>query len=384
MPRLTASLREERSPSLVRRVAEFDGGSVWWEVSGEALPPKLSAHDLAATALVHLAMHRKQDLHIAGPVTRSLLEGLEDYVALWSVWRPDLYQAIEVSAAEEVQGSVGPDNRAIAAFSGGVDATFTMWRHTMKRAGRRSRDVVAGTLIHGLDLPLNNDEAIASAHRTASETLASVGVPLAITRTNWRDLCVDWEMEFGVGVASCLRNWQGAAGYALLGSDEDYTRLVAPWGGHPLPYGMASSTDFQVVYDGGEFSRTEKVAALADWAVGVRNLRVCWQGPMTGQNCGVCEKCLRTKMNFMASGIDPPAGLGPAVTPAQVRGLVLHNEGVLVLMEEIAATARQGGIKDPWVDALAAKISSTRLKQAAKRLPVVQALKRVRRKLGAR
>ncbi len=44
--------------------------------------------------------------------------------------------------------------RAIAAFSGGVDSTYTIWRHTMGGAERLTRKIEAGLLVHGFDIPL--------------------------------------------------------------------------------------------------------------------------------------------------------------------------------------------------------------------------------------
>ena len=53
----------------------------------------------------------------------------------------------------------------------------------------------------------------------------SIRVPLVVLRTNWRpEVCVHWEMEFGAGVATCLRNWQGTVDTGLMGSDHDYAR----------------------------------------------------------------------------------------------------------------------------------------------------------------
>lgn len=380
---IVADMKETRRADRVRRAVRFDHHEVWWEVRGE-LPAPLAVHDIAATALVHRAMHQGRDLHVLGPVTRSLLEGLEEYVGLWTAWRPGYYSRIDVTADEEVV--TGPQRKeAIAAFSGGVDASFTLLRHAQKRAGRSTRPIRSAVLVQGLDIPLDADAPFAVAERTAREMLGSLGVPLSIVRTNWkRDVCFDWEMEFGIGVASCLRNWQGEVGFGLLGSDEDYARLVKPWGGHPLPYHLASSDDFQVVYDGGAHTRTQKVDLLSGWPAGAERLRVCWEDHSTGGNCGRCEKCIRTKLNFLAGGHPPPRCLGDAPTPAEIAGLRLRSEAHIRLMEEIVDEAASRNISAPWLDALRARIRRTRRVEAIKAMPLLAPARAAWRKLRGR
>lgn len=364
--KLVVQLREVRSAGQVKRIASFGDQQVWWELTGqdEYLPAPLQVHDMAATALVFVAMHRGQDMYIDGPVTFSLLKNLEDLIACWVAWRPDLYQHIQVSAARELADDairLPQTQQAVAAFSGGLDASFTAWRHVTGRAGRRSYHLLAGVLIQGFDIALNADAAFDITVASAADSLQSINVPMVTLKTNWRDVaCVNWEMEFGNGVATCLRNWQGSVHAGLVGSDEDYTRLVLPWGGNPITYAMLSSRDFQVVYDGGEFARTEKAERILDWEVGLRNLRVCWEGPITGRNCGRCEKCLRTKLNFMAVGAELPESLAGKPSDAQIRALRAGNHAQLVLLDEIVQIAEKRNIKAPWLSALKLTIRKNR------------------------
>lgn len=365
---LKVSLSETRSPTRVTRTLKFADKEIWWRISGEnfIFPPRLALHDMAATGLIFFAMHHGEDLHIDGPVTASLLENLEDFIASWVNWRPDLYQRINISAAEEVwhqaeSSSSAMGGRAIAAFSGGLDASFTIWRHVSKKAGRRNRNMIAGVLIHGFDIPIGAHQAFATAYETAAESLNSLKIPIAVVETNWRtEGCVNWELEFGAGVATCLRNWQGWADTALLASDEDYRRLFLPWGGNPITYGMLSSTDFKVVYDGGEFSRSEKAESIVDWPVGLRNLRVCWQGPLTGENCGICEKCLRTKLNFLVVGAPLPQSLSQMPTISQILRIRVKNIH-RSLLNEIVETASKRNVTNIWLTAVKVAILRNKL-----------------------
>lgn len=367
---ITVTLSEERSQGLVRRIAKSLDKEVWWDIKGpdEALPPPLKVHDMAASCFIFHAMSKGEDLYIAGPVSRSLLENLEDLVVSWVNYCPHLYKKIRIYSAVEVcmKTSTAPQakNRAIAAFSGGLDASFTAWRHHNQRVGRRSRKLLAGALIQGFDIPLDATKAFENTIASTSNTLQSIGVPLVTVQTNWKnEVCTNWEMEFGNGVATCLMNWLGAVDTALIGSDMDFRRLVFPWGGSPMTYGMLSSDGFKVIYDGGEYARTEKVEGISDWDIGLRNLRVCWAGPLTGKNCGVCEKCIRTKLNFLAVGAKLPPSLLGMPSLFSVSRLRTSNEQQISLLNDIVDTAVQRNIEGPWVKALKFAIFKNKLVQ---------------------
>lgn len=365
---ITVKLTEERSDGLVRRVAKSLDKEVWWNIRGDndVLPPPLDLHDMAATCFIFHAMNKGEDLYIAGPVSRSLLENLEDLVVSWVNWCPQLYKKIRIYSAEEVSdpsrtASPQTKNMAITAFSGGLDASFTAWRHHNHRVGRKSRKLLAGVMIHGFDIPLNESEAFDKSAASAANTLSSIGLKLVTVQTNWRSqVCTHWEMEFGDGVSTCLMNWLGAVDTALIGSDMDYRRLIYPWGGSPMTYSMLSNDGFKVIYDGGEYARTEKTKGISDWEVGLNNLRVCWQKPYIG-NCGVCEKCVRTKLNFLAMGVPLPSSLTGMPSLFAVARLRTSNEQQISLLNDIVDTATQKNIEGPWVQALKFAIYKNKL-----------------------
>jgi hypothetical protein len=69
------------------------------------------------------------------------------------------------------------------------------------------------------------------------------------------------------------------------------------------------------MHDGGRFSRLEKVRDLASWPTAIAALRVCPTRLEDGANCGRCEKCLRTRLELLAAGIDETSAFGPSLTP---------------------------------------------------------------------
>jgi hypothetical protein len=364
-------LTDEHGAEGVRRTIRFGSEEIWWAIDGpaDALPAPLATHDLAAVALIFRAMREGCHLHVDGPVSLPLLEGLEEFVACWVLWRPDLYRRITVSASEEVAPSLSLERRerAVVAFSGGVDGAFTFWRHHRRQAGRRSRSIQCAVLIHGFDIPLQQSAAFEVAFSQASDTLRSVEKPLARLTTNWRAEGSQWEKEFGAGLAACLLNWEGSVGSALIGADHDYAHLSIPWGSNPISFSMLSTPSFEVVYDGAGFRRTEKVAALSDWPEALSNLRVCWENVETGKNCGTCQKCVRTKLNFLAAGLPLPEALAEAPDPRQIRQINVRSGGQLEYLDDILTFAKQRGMQEYWVDPLKVAIKRSRRRIALRR-----------------
>ncbi len=91
-----------------------------------------------------------------------------------------------------------------------------------------------------------------------------------------------------------------------------------PVGSHPAVDGLMSSQRVSVIHDGSRFSRLEKVRELAAWPTALAVLRVCPEGPSGRANCGQCEKCLRTRLELLAAGVDETASLGPSLTPIEL------------------------------------------------------------------
>ncbi len=99
---------------------------------------------------------------------------------------------------------------------------------------------------------------------------------------------------------------QGGYSEGLIPSSLPYHALVLPWGSNPLTDPLLSIRTFAIVHDGAAFTRAEKVKQIAHWRQALQNLRVCWEGDRKDGNCGHCEKCIQTILNFRAVGLGLP------------------------------------------------------------------------------
>ena len=172
------------------------------------------------------------------------------------------------------------DRRAIAAFSGGVDSVFTILRHNRDHLGNASYPLHHSVLmVHGFDVPLSSPEQLVSLRERTKPLLDELKLKSLTMRTNLKEINLqDWEDSFMAQLACCLHNYSHNFYYALVGSSEPDDGSVLPWGSNPATDYLLSGGTMRLVHDGAGFSRTEKVAYIANNRTASRVLKVCWEG----------------------------------------------------------------------------------------------------------
>jgi hypothetical protein len=361
--KLVISAREERREhSVIRTVlirSDADVRSVSYEISGEILPPPMQVYDFAVVAAIFIALREGRPIHVEGPVTESLLRNLEEFQEAWAMWRRS-YKCVGITADQILPPPPPQPRKGVFAASGGVDATFALLRHHSGHAGLRTARPVCAMMVHGFDIPLTKRDAFDRAHRGVAAMTSALGIPLATVRTNWREVaCKNWLMEYYSALSSCLHLFHGLANVGVAGAGEDYAHLVFPWASNPVTNHLLSGGGFEVHTEGGGFDRTARVRLICDYPEIASKLRVCWEGPITGENCGRCEKCVRTMLNFMAIKQEPLCFSGKP-THAQILGLTARNPIQLAFLREILANARKNGVRERWPSTLAIAIAKNR------------------------
>ncbi|MBF0586893.1 hypothetical protein INT08_06165 [Prosthecochloris sp. N3] len=301
--------------------------------------PQRGDHALVVALLY--GMRHGWDIRVEGDVSPRLLEGLEALQAIWWRWAPDLYTQVSITAAREIEAPAAAPKSGLFAFSGGVDGTYTFFKHFHGAAGRATCRPAAALLVHGMDIPLNQSLVFDSALARGSRMLEETNIPLLPIRTNSRDLGMNWEHSYGLQLAGCFLVFQGSFDMAFKASGEPYEDLVMPWGSTPLTDQLASTERMKMVHDGCEASRSEKVDWLVKHTTVCDYLRVCWEGPTLDRNCGGCEKCIRTMLNFWQNGHTVSAAFPTRLTPDLVsRGLQPRNSTQLKELQSILRLAK--------------------------------------------
>ena len=346
----------------IRRVArtEYFRGSkqvgsdeIYFDVFAPRAARSLPAADWSVLAVLFRAMREGRDIYIDAPVSKSLLDNLEEFQAAFSMWLPKLKKVDIIAQSEVTSSPAAPADDAVVAFSGGVDASFTVYRHLFKKAGKRHKNLRTAVLVHGFDIPPDKDEAFRKAADTAETILGDTGISIATVRTNVKLLLgFSWEQSFVAALGACLHQFSAEHGTALIASGESYLDAVYPWGSNPATNHLLGSDYMRFVTDGSGFSRTQKVAHVAEWPVARDNVRVCWEGPITGRNCGKCEKCIRTILNFRAVGVPLTRAFPVDVSDDRIRDLKLRRPIHLSLFVDIYEAARTRGLTGSWLTEL--------------------------------
>jgi hypothetical protein len=337
--------------------------TLFFELQGEHLPPPPERHDYLVLALLFFAMRHATDLHVEGRVSRELLINLEEFQRAWCAWRPDVYRPIRISCDEELEPAApSPWRRGVVALSGGVDGTFSMLQHLPGTTARDRCELVTAMLVHGLEIPLEAERAFELATENAAAVTAQANLPLALVRTDWRqNFSLAWEDDFCTGLAACLNLFSGTTSCGLLGSDEDYAHLAFPWGSNAITNPMMSSDRFRIITVGGAAGRSAKVAEIARHEGIAKHLRVCWRAAETGKNCGRCEKCVRTKLNFLVNGVEPPAALGAVPGVRDVLALSAQSATAISYLVDVRDAARSGKLSPGMRLAVQACLAKNRL-----------------------
>jgi len=318
--------QEQRTEGTRRtlRITETTDGrpiDIYFDFVGESFPEPFVL-DGFVNAVIFYAMGTGQDIHVDGQMTRSSLLNLATVQEAWCRWKPDVYKLIKIEPQSITDDPPRAKTQSIAAFSGGADAIFTALRHAGDQFALNSV-----MLVHGFDIPINRPDQFSKLVERVQPFLDRLNLQPRIVRTNIAELRIqEWLDSFLAQLSCCLHSYSHEFRFGLTGGGEPYDELVLPWGQNPCTDYLLSGDGFTIVHDGAAFSRTEKIAIIAQDPVATKAIKVCWDAPDLSTNCGTCEKCVRTRLNFKAVGVDSPACFDGEITPEQIRRIRFSND----------------------------------------------------------
>jgi hypothetical protein len=324
------------------RVRRGDGEQLrlWYRIPTELAPEEVDGSPFLAGVLVW-AMRAGEDVTVDGPVSPRLLDGMEDLLAVYRSFFPGEMRRISVSATP--QAPPPPSDLTASFFTRGVDSWYAVLTaleddpqspplsHLVFCPDFLPRDRWSGDLV----------DANTEATRGAAEP---TGCRFVIVFTNQK-------RDF--------RGHQLVAMALALGA----RRMLIPSGGmrgelrarasHPGLDPRFSTERTEVVHFG-DASRMEKVARIAKTPYALRTIHVCrYNESVTDENCGRCEKCVRTMLQLHILGaLDGAARFDEKLDPMVVAGMskrinhphqwveILHSLGDDPEDRQLAAAAR--------------------------------------------
>ncbi len=305
--------------------ADRSSYDVWFRFAGDVPPLDLSGSPaLVATVIPALAAH--EDLSVDGPVDERLLGNVATAQDVLIAWDRELHPRhprfgrgrIEASVRAGVEKDVSEASRGTACFfSGGLDSFYSVVKH-------RS-EITALVFAIGFDVMLDDVELAELVLPELRAAAAALELPPIEITTNLRGLGEHFRCGWGpdyhgsaLGTLANLLSPQFSR--VIVPSSRTYAHLE-PWGSHVVLDPLWSTSRLEIVHDGAEATRVDKIRLIAPDEVATRFLRVCHHNyGLDVYNCGRCEKCVSTALSARAAGVAASFSTLPQPSAAAILG----------------------------------------------------------------
>jgi hypothetical protein len=245
------------------------------------------------------AMKLGAELRIEGDVSPRLLQHSAQIQDIVNAWYPE-FSKIPISAGGDSQSSqpqTAPPGVACF-FSGGVDSSYSLLK--------RQSELTHLIFVHGIDIGLQDGALWRRVAPQIQAAAGKLGKPLITVETNARRLLDDYtrwgEHSCGAALASVALALSPQVQTVYIAASSPY-HVLLPLGSHPLLDPLWSSDQVELVHDGGEADRWQKLHALVSSRVALQWLRVCCQNSDLSYNCCLCRKCLEVMVYLEAAGV---------------------------------------------------------------------------------
>lgn len=280
----------------------FESSKCYFEFISERSLRIAQSYDPFIIGLLPVAMALGEDIEIRGSMDLQLHSNICDAIALFETWFPRELKKIKILCTDFTQEFVKGE-RILSFFSGGVDALFncSYFDHVYKK-----NPITDLILVRGMDIGLDEDDLWRETHLRLKQTADLLGKNFITVETNLRafqrNRVIYTHTGFGPMLGGIANLFCSDVNLALIGSYGLFSEL-APHASGPLVDRLWTSSRQNVTHFTPRFSRLEKVRFIAAQTPEIlENLRVCWKNPELTYNCGVCEKCLRSRMEIRIVG----------------------------------------------------------------------------------
>lgn len=309
-------------------------------------------------ALLHIMMQHGGEIEFDGTVSRSVAKNVNKFSRLWHVWKPNLFKEIHIKANIADDVFRNDNNKLIVAFSGGLDAAYTAYKYAKDLDTVQHFKLEKAVMVLGADIPLDERNQFEIACTAAKRMTDDLGIDLVCVETNIREFLKSWSYSFASVICGCLSFFQKEYFYGCMASDDTVKFYQIPWGSNPISDPYLTSDSFRFFVDGYEHSRTERAAVIRNWKVGVENLRVCWSNEDKSKNCGKCEKCVRTKLNFLAVGIKHLPSMPNDITTEEILQpkLIRDKHNILYFRDIYDYAKKHNSLSPEWINLLGRQV----------------------------
>ncbi len=334
------------------------GDASWFRVTGDAF----------LAALLLPAMRLGENLTIDAPVSDQLLANVGTISDIYAAWVAGT-RRIRITCPAAPASPPPPESVGLF-FACGVDSFYSLLKDIETPA--QAAPITHLILIYGFDVRMGNRPLFDMIADRARRVAAESGRSLLTVETNARqvfDAVVGWDFYHGAVLASTALALGGSLRRCTIPSTHAYSELL-PWGSDPMLDPLWSTESLEIVHDGCEARRTDKVKRLAQWPLVLQHLRVCWPDWTQDYNCGRCEKCIRTMIGLHLAGVlDRSATFPQRLDPKDIRSIrLLTGASSLAFMVELLSVLRDRPADRHIAQALAHVVRTERMRMRMGRM----------------
>jgi hypothetical protein len=314
-----------------------------------------------AIALLPLAMTLGEDLCLDGVLSPRLSRGLQEYQRVQCAWRPTSFKPVCIEAAQLQAAELATaDGKVVSSFSGGVDSSYTLWRHLAENEPNHRYRISHCLMINGFDADsdIGDRGHFSKIQQSMEPMLASLGVQLVVCRTNYMSFS-DTDIlkrSFGAMVTAPAMILGAMISSFFIPASYRFDEFFRD-GSHLMIDHLLATESLETVHDSSHLARPEKTMVVSGWEATYSTLRVCFnavgyqEDPGLFVNCSRCEKCIRTMKTLEIAGMlehyttftGKPSHLDVWLCYYGDKGARLHAREIMSL----AWTARRPGV---WLD----------------------------------
>ena len=311
-----SNIRIESGADVSRLTADIDvdgkSAPLWFEVEpkyGKYLTPERC--DAYVLAVLHYALRYGHDIVCDTPMTDRLWDGLcGQFIPAFQKANSGRCHLVDVKCPLDGEVERIAEKQVVATgVSCGVDSMHVFAGHA---------DITHGCIWNGHGR--NWDETEEKREKTwnalvrrAREFTSHLGIELVVGNSNFDHGCIPeimWDGMTTNGNLFCIFALQKLWSKYYVASDcaADIFRFSIPLDEDPAHYEfflfpLVSLPHMQILMDGADKKRIEKIGELVDYKPAQRFLNTCWRLSDNHNNCShECPKCMRTMLGLWCYG----------------------------------------------------------------------------------
>lgn len=278
-----------------------------------SIPVDQARQDFAVWLFLPIAMKMKKNLHINGAGTETTVENAKKMSQIWASWMPSHFSDVEVTFDTIVSSNVEEESYrddSVCFYSGGVDSTYCIANKAVIENKKLSL-----LTVHGMDYAYDDHSKFDYFIEKTTPFVEQYGKERIFIRTNAYSVYNKYKVNTKkhhvshiFTLAGCGFLYSGHFKNIVIAADYriDQQFMVYPWGSNSATNFLFDDGISKLVTENDDVTRAEKLPYFLGSDVMLSSLTFCVDKKSRPHNCGLCAKCIRTKLMFMAATGDIP------------------------------------------------------------------------------